>query len=351
MTFTATTSATLRNGSSRKRIHRALRLQKLSRASNKQRPRRGLSLRLRATRSVLLAALSCSTLAGLVAQPALANFKIDIDGQISGQIVTPANAVPGEQLPLITYGDPVIAAFSTEVGIEQAAEDRWLITAPNVTGIFPVHLSAADGTTKSIQLMVGEPFAGQTRLEGYTLGKYPNPGTAPKSALYSYPESLIELHKHNLAEPVSSHFRLGQFMCKQGAGWPRYAVIKRPLVVMLENIVTLLNSKGVQVSTLAVLSGYRTPSYNAGLDNVAYSRHIYGDAADIYVDADGDSYMDDLNGDGLVSLKDAQLLAKLIATLPEAQQSGIGVYPATSSHGPFVHVDTRGKKARWGDWN
>ena len=81
-------------------------------------------------------------------------------------------------------------------------------------------------------------------------------------------------------------------MCKQRAGWPRFAVIKRPLVVMLENIVTLLNRKGVRASTLSVLSGYRTPSYNAGLRNVAYSRHIYGDAADIYVDADGDGYMD-----------------------------------------------------------
>jgi len=283
--------------------------------------------------------LCSATLALLVTSTsslAQASFKIDINGLTSGQDVTPANAVPGQQLALATYGEPVIAAFGTDITIEQQEADRWLITAPAATGIYPIHLSAADGTTKSIQLLVGEPFAGQTSQAGYNLGSYPNPQHAPKSGLYPHPESLVELHKHNLSEPISSHFNLGQFMCKQSAGWPRYAVIKRPLVLMLENIVTLLNRKGIRASTLSVLSGYRTPVYNAGLDNVAYSRHIYGDAADIYVDADGDGFMDDLNGDGLVSVKDAQLLANLIATLPDAQQSGIGVYPATSNHGPFV---------------
>lgn len=282
---------------------------------------------------------------------AQANFKIDINGLISGQQLTPATAVPGEQLPLATYGDPVIAAFGSDIDISQLDEHSWMITAPAAAGIYPLHLTTADGTTKSIQLLVGEPYTGQTRQSGYRIGKYPSPQQAPRVGLYPYPAGLVELHQHNLDEPISNHFRLGQFMCKQQAGWPRYVVIKRPLIVMLENIITLLQRKGINAKTLTVLSGYRTPSYNAGLDNVAYSRHIYGDAADIYVDSDNDLFMDDLNGDGLVSIKDAQLLAKLIATLPDAQQSGIGVYPATSNHGPFVHVDTRGHKARWGTWN
>jgi len=306
-------------------------------------------LRLQTLVKVATAWFACCLLA--VSLSAQASFKIDINGLTSGQLVTPANAVPGQRIPLATFGDRIIAAFGTNVTIEQLTDDRWMITAPEVTGIYPIHLSTADGTTKSIQLMVGEPFAGQSSQTGYTLGDYPSPKTAPKSGTYTHPHSLVELHQHNLKEPISSHFKLGQFMCKQDAGWPRYAVIKRPLVVMLENIVTLLNNKGINASTLAVLSGYRTPSYNAGLANAQYSRHIYGDAADVYVDADGDGFMDDLNGDGLVSVEDAQLLANLIATLPGAQQSGIGVYPATSNHGPFVHVDTRGYKARWGAWD
>jgi len=27
---------------------------------------------------------------------------------------------------------------------------------------------------------------------------------------------------------------------------------------------------------------------------------------------------------------------------------GVGIYPANSAHGPFVHIDVRGTRARWG---
>jgi hypothetical protein len=77
---------------------------------------------------------------------------------------------------------------------------------------------------------------------------------------------------------------------------------------------------------------------------------MYGDAADIYVDADGDGSMDDLDGDRRVTLADARWLAT-VAERVEAEYptltGGIGVYRATAAHGPFVHVDTRGTRARW----
>jgi len=304
----------------------------------------------------LVSAFLTACVATLIATHSAASFKIDVNGLLSGQQLTPVNAIPGETLSLATYGEPVIAAFGTttdgkSIEIEQHSHDSWRVTAPAKPGLYPFHLSAADGTTKSVQLLVGEPYNGQKSQSGYRIGSYPDPGRAPKAGVYDYPDGFIELHKHNLNESVSDHFTLGQFMCKQSAGWPRYIVLQPSLIVMLENIVALLQRKGVPANTLSVLSGYRTPSYNAGLDNVPYSRHIYGDAADIYVDSDGDSFMDDLNNDGVVSIKDAQLLANLIATLPNAHLSGIGVYPATSAHGPFVHVDTRGYKARWGAWD
>ena len=47
------------------------------------------------------------------------------------------------------------------------------------------------------------------------------------------------------------------------------------------------------------MSGYRTPFYNRSIGNqTRFSRHVYGDAADIYADDDGDGKMDDLDGDG-----------------------------------------------------
>jgi hypothetical protein len=107
------------------------------------------------------------------------------------------------------------------------------------------------------------------------------------------------------------------------------------------------------------MSGYRTPAYNRSLGNVRYSRHLYGDAADILVDSDGDGVMDDLNRDGTVDGNDATTLAAWVEDLWATAEfascpGGLGIYGGTAEHGPFVHVDLRGKKARWGgnglDW-
>ena len=77
---------------------------------------------------------------------------------------------------------------------------------------------------------------------------------------------------------------------------------------------------------------------------------MYGDASDIYVDGNGDGRMDDLNGDGKVTVADAKYLAAIADQVegrhPELT-GGIGIYRATGAHGPFVHVDTRGFVARW----
>ncbi len=60
--------------------------------------------------------------------------------------------------------------------------------------------------------------------------------------------------------------------------------------------------------------------------------------------------MDDLNRDGRVDLKDAHILASAAEVVERKNPQlvgGIGIYPATSAHGPFVHIDARGSRARW----
>lgn len=113
-----------------------------------------------------------------------------------------------------------------------------------------------------------------------------------------------------------------------------------------------VNAKGHDVSTLHVMSGYRTPYYNRKIGNTTeYSRHLYGDAADIYVDADGDRWMDDLNGDGRTTQADAEVLAAIVRGLPtpgdDRFEGGLSTYGATAAHGPFVHLDFRGRYVRW----
>ena len=103
------------------------------------------------------------------------------------------------------------------------------------------------------------------------------------------------------------------------------------------------------------MSGYRTPYYNAALNNVSHSRHLWGGAADIYIDENpADGEMDDLNRDGRIDWRDARVLYRIIDGMYAYKRyspfiGGLAHYRRTAYHGPFVHVDVRGHRARWGD--
>ena len=105
---------------------------------------------------------------------------------------------------------------------------------------------------------------------------------------------------------------------------------------------------------MAVMSGFRTPRYNHSGGNTAgranLSRHMYGDAADIFVDNDRNGNMDDINRDGRVDTRDADVVAQAAERVERKYRSlvgGIGVYSACCGHGPFTHIDVRGVRARW----
>ena len=59
----------------------------------------------------------------------------------------------------------------------------------------------------------------------------------------------------------------------------------------------------------------------------------------------------DLNGDGRIDARDAAVLAEAAERVEQAHPElvgGVGIYRGNGAHGPFVHIDTRGKRARWG---
>ena len=230
----------------------------------------------------------------------------------------------------------------------------WEWRSPSAPGLYPIQVAAADGgKAVMLQAFVMVPFdqlQGEY-LNGYRIGRYP---AKPLYGLADYlpPAGFIEVTRENENAPVSPHFRLGQFLCKQ-PGSRRYIVLNKRLPLALEYILKRVNEAGLRATTFTIMSGYRTPAYNTSLGNVQYSMHQFGGAADIFIDEDGDGIMDDLNRDGRCDVHDAELLYRLIdeaSALPEAQGliGGLGKYRATSAHGPFVHVDVRqGRRARW----
>jgi len=189
-------------------------------------------------------------------------------------------------------------------------------------------------------------------LRGYRIGKYPK---APLRGLafYARPRGFIRLDSATLLAPVSPHFRLGQFACKQTTALPAYLALRERLILKLELILEKANRAGWPCETFHVMSGYRTPYYNHLIGNVKLSAHQYGGASDIFIDSDPeDGEMDDLNGDGRSDGKDSELLFKLVDEMSLNEFylpfiGGIGKYSKNESHGAFVHVDVRGFRAIW----
>jgi uncharacterized protein YcbK (DUF882 family) len=199
------------------------------------------------------------------------------------------------------------------------------------------------------------------RVGLYYIGNWPGETgrvTAPKSApvdRYRPPPGFIEVTRENADTRVSEHFRLRDFLTHdQAAVWPKFLVLEMRNVDKLELVLSDLESRGIDVSGVRVMSGFRTPQYNRGGGNTSgragLSRHMYGDAADIFIDSNHDGAMDDLNHDGKSTIADARVVSDAVDRVERAHPEligGAGVYPAESGHGPFIHIDTRGYRARW----
>lgn len=234
---------------------------------------------------------------------------------------------------------------------------HWLWQAPAGNGQFRIKIFSP-GRSDSIRLNVFvlvpyDRLKGEY-LNGYRIGKYPG---IPFKMLptYNRPRGFIEITEANIDLQISPHFQLRQFVCKQKSNYPKYVIIREKLLLKLELILEKVNEQGHPCSSFNILSGYRTPYYNKSIDNVKYSRHLWGGAADIFIDENPrDGMMDDLNKDGKINWRDAAVLYDIIDSmyghpLYEALVGGLARYKKTSKHGPFVHVDVRGRRARWGD--
>ena len=212
---------------------------------------------------------------------------------------------------------------------------------------------AAADSSGAFHFITMRPFADKVRgrIGQYRIGTFPSEQRDGRGN----PDGFLEVTAANQHTPVSEHFRLRDFLTKdQPATWPKYLVLREPLLDKLELVLEELRRSGVAAQRLRVMSGFRTPQYNAqgvGTSGRAQdSRHQYGDAADVYVVNGERDWMSDLNGDGRVDTRDARVLAEAVERVEQAHPAligGVGVYRATAAHGPFVHIDVRGRRARW----
>jgi len=283
------------------------------------------------------------------------DFAITFRGLVNPYAMMSTMCLPGETLEVDLHrGDGVYDLSANGGAVSEIEPQRkWGWTLPAEPGIYCLKLKDREsGTNICLHGIVCVPYSGETKLEGYDIGEYKRTPLR-ENPRYEMPKGMIRVGREDMDTWVSPHLQLRQFVCKQPSAYPKFLLLEARMLLKLEAVIAKLEASGIEPDTLYITSGYRTPYYNASLGNkTSYSRHLYGDAADLFVDMDGDYRLDDLNRDGLVNDRDALYLSSLIDSvsdhLPEHFTGGIGFYGFLSSRTAFVHTDTRGYSARWG---
>jgi uncharacterized protein YcbK (DUF882 family) len=226
-------------------------------------------------------------------------------------------------------------------------------TRPGFYQLLLLHRSAQDSTVIESErvpeptLAVMVPFAEKSRgvLNGYKIGTYLAERFGGDD---DAPDGFIEVQSADVQLSVSKHFHLGDFLTHdtQADVWPKYVALNPRLLDKLELVVAqVAKMRGVPADSMVALdvhSGFRTPAHNAQVERAARdSRHQYGDAADIVIDADGD---------GKITRADSRIVASAVDSVEELHpdlMGGLGVYTSDRYRTPYVHIDARGHRSRW----
>jgi len=268
-------------------------------------------------------------------------------------------ALPGAGLefPLEVSGDPSSLSYEwISTRDSSRVEASRLVTgatfvAPEKAGFY--HLVVTRGSERQIiaepTLAVMVPFREKVGgfLNGYKIGTY----LADKFSSHDHPEGFLEVAAHDVNLKVSKHLTLGDFLTHdtQADVWPKYVALNPRLLDKIELVLAKIGGRSIMAATddaqevaFDVHSGFRTPAHNAGVRRAASdSRHQYGDAADVAIDA---------NGDGRVTLTDEMLVARAVDQVEDEHPDlvgGLGLYTSQRYRTPYVHIDTRGKRSRW----
>lgn len=285
-------------------------------------------------------------------------------------LVTPATAAVVTSLsepsaPSAAYVSGAVASAVTGVVASDAAGESGKLraqirTASVAPGIVQAAIQVNGALKQAASFSLITPRTASDvhggRLGLYFIGSWPSARKTKGGAVtYAPPSGFVEVTRENMNTPLSQHFRLKDFLTHdQPNVWPKYEVISLKLVDKLELVLDDLKAHGIDPEGVHVMSGFRSPQYNRGggdpTGRATLSRHMYGDASDIYIDDNGDGQMDDLNHDGRIDINDARVILAAVERVERAHPDlvgGCGVYVATAAHGPFVHIDTRGYPARW----
>ncbi len=298
---------------------------------------------------VLATAALAAPLAELAARPTVSSdFRVSVNGCPYDWSDIGRFVLPGETLDLAVLGLVAHSGFVASDGelIEDGSRARWV--APAEPGAYGVMVTGGE-QVRRLNIFVMVPFESLKagRLCGVTIGRYPAENLFPN---FTRPKGFIVVTPDLMEVKVSPRYTLGEFVPHQPECWPRYIVLREELLVKLEALTDYVQAKGHRFDKFHIISGFRAPYYNQRNRSGRNSAHVYGGAADFYVDGDNNGMMDDLNRDGVVNRRDAKLLAEYVDEFELGRPElvgGCGWYSRTRYRGPFIHVDVRGAPVRW----
>jgi uncharacterized protein YcbK (DUF882 family) len=261
------------------------------------------------------------------------------------------------EFPIDVSGDASTLTYEWTRGQDSAADAPRPLAgtsfiAPSAPGFY--HLVLVRGIERQVipepTLAVLVPFSEKvgSMLNGYHIGTY----LAERLSPHDHPAGFLEVRPTDVSLRVSTHLKLGDFITHdaQAAVWPKYVALNPRLLDKLELVLEKIGSEArlsqpddsAPEVAFDVHSGFRTPAHNKVVRRSARdSRHQYGDAADLAIDADGD---------GRVTIKDAVLVARAVDQVEDEHPDlvgGLGLYTSRRYRTPYVHIDARGKRSRW----
>jgi len=277
-------------------------------------------------------------------------LSVDINGYVYDWDNTGRFVLPGETLLLATSDNSNSSGWVASAGelVDEGNATGWV--APQEPGLYPIIVTSGT-TVRRINAFVMIPYDSLDKkgyLKGVKIGKYPKP--IEEFPNFTKPRGFIMVTPDLMETPISRRYTLGEFVQRTGDGFPKFAALREELLIKLELLTDFVQAKGYKLEKFKVLSGFRPPATNRRVRYGRNSAHIYGGAADFYIDGNNDGGMDDLNHDGQSNRKDSKLLAAWVDELevlhPELV-GGVGWYSRNRARGPFVHVDVRGARSRW----
>lgn len=259
------------------------------------------------------------------------------------------------EYPLAVGGNPADLSYEwTSVrGAETAFGTKPMggaqLDTPNEAGFYYLTLvnKGERQVLREPVVAVMKPFGDKdgSDLNGYRIGTYLAEKIRGKRD--QKPEGFIEVFPQYLDLAVSTHLRLRHFIThdNQTDVWPKYVALNPRLLDKLELVLgelERLNGKLGADIEIDVSSGFRTPAHNKLVRRAASdSRHQYGDAADVVIDA---------NANGRIDPQDHRMVSIAVENVEKKHPDlvgGMGVYTSALYPTPYVHIDARGQRVRW----